>query len=257
MNISVCIATYNGEKFIAEQLNSILCQLKYNDEIIIVDDCSLDNTVKVIMELNNPLIKIYINDKNYGHVYSFNRSIGLAKNKIILLSDQDDIWTKDRVEIMKSNLLSSKSYLLTANFKVMNTDGEIYEVVKGKICKTDSNRNLINILRIFCGNINYFGSLMIFTNSLKKIIFPIPSFVEAHDIWIALAANLLRKNQHINEIALIRRIHCNNVTNPNRNNFRKILTRFKFLVYIIVLTYRIFQHKLNKFNKNKISEGDF
>ena len=95
MSISVCIATYNGEKFIQKQIKSILSQISLNDEVIVVDDLSSDNTVKIIESLNDKRIKIYLNNKNQREVYSFNRAIELAKNNFIFLSDQDDIWIGD------------------------------------------------------------------------------------------------------------------------------------------------------------------
>ena len=67
MDISVCMATYNGEKYIEEQLKSILPQIGINDEVIIVDDCSTDNTVNIIREINDTRIKLFQNDRNRKH----------------------------------------------------------------------------------------------------------------------------------------------------------------------------------------------
>ena len=83
MSLSVCIATYNGEKFIQKQIKSILSQIGAEDELIIVDDCSSDNTVKILESFKDKRITICLNNKNQREVYSFNRAIELAKNDFI------------------------------------------------------------------------------------------------------------------------------------------------------------------------------
>ena len=112
MSVSVVMATYCGERYIIEQLDSIVCQLGVGDEIIICDDCSSDNTVAVIRDyitqkhLEN-IIHITINEKNLGFQNNFNKAMKLAQNEYIFFSDQDDVWldTKiaDMVKIMKEN----------------------------------------------------------------------------------------------------------------------------------------------------------
>jgi len=244
MNISVCMATYNGEKYLSEQLKSILRQLGPKDEVIIVDDFSTDGTIKVIQDFKDNRICLKINDKNHGHVYSFNRSIQLSSNDIIFLSDQDDIWINNRVEIMKNRLTLTHNFLVTGNFELMTIDGNLHFLKNTNISVESSNDNFKNIRKIFLGNVNYFGCAMAFRKELKNVILPISSFVESHDIWIALAANLMGLNDHINEVTLIRRIHGNNVTDPNRSFFIKIKTRIEFILSIIILINRI-----RKYNK--------
>ena len=73
-NISVCLATYNGEKYIKEQIDSILPELKEGDELLILDDCSNDNTVNLINSyLFDVRIKLILNNTNLGHVQTFNK----------------------------------------------------------------------------------------------------------------------------------------------------------------------------------------
>jgi len=102
MTSSVALCTYNGEKFIAEQLNSIASQTVSVDEIIICDDCSRDKTCEIIKlfiskhpELNAHL---YRNENNIGFLRNFEKALSLCSGDIIFLSDQDDIWMKDKVE---------------------------------------------------------------------------------------------------------------------------------------------------------------
>ena len=90
--ISVCIATYNGEKYIEEQIASILPQLKENDEIIISDDYSTDNTIQVLTKINSKKIKIFKNQGEKGYTSNFENAIKQAKGNYIFLCDQDDVW---------------------------------------------------------------------------------------------------------------------------------------------------------------------
>ena len=81
-NVSVCIATYNGEKYILEQINSILNQISIDDEIIVVDDCSKDNTVDVIKSIDDTRIKIVINEFNLGVNCSFENALNWISYKM-------------------------------------------------------------------------------------------------------------------------------------------------------------------------------
>jgi glycosyltransferase involved in cell wall biosynthesis len=98
--VSVALCTYNGGRYLEKQLNSILEQTYPIDEIIIVDDCSTDETISIVKEyqLKNPVIKLFLNDKNLGSNKSFKHAISLATNDLIALCDQDDIWYPNKIE---------------------------------------------------------------------------------------------------------------------------------------------------------------
>ena len=105
MKTSVAIATYNGEKYIIEQLESILYQTQAVDEVIICDDCSQDRTVHIIRDFIvqhelNCTWKLFVNDQNLGYCENFKKAIYLCTGDIVFFCDQDDIWVKNRVEVM-------------------------------------------------------------------------------------------------------------------------------------------------------------
>lgn len=113
--ISVAMCTFNGEKYIKEQIESIINQSLVPDEIIICDDCSKDNTVNIIKEtLDNWSGKVYlvVNEKNLGYRKNFEKAISLCHGDIIFLSDQDDVWNKDKIEIIKTEIEKDKNILL-------------------------------------------------------------------------------------------------------------------------------------------------
>ena len=96
--ISVCMACYNGEKFIQEQVDSIICQLGLDDELIISDDGSNDRTLDILFSYEDSRIKILHNRACHGFVGNFENALSHAKGDYIFLSDQDDIWKKEKVQ---------------------------------------------------------------------------------------------------------------------------------------------------------------
>jgi glycosyltransferase involved in cell wall biosynthesis len=235
------MASFNGEKFILKQINSILLQLSKDDELIIIDDCSKDDTFKIISEINNKRIKIIKNERNLGIVQSFSRSMLLAKGDFIFLSDQDDIWFPNRLKFMLSEIKAHNACLVTSNFRwIDENDNEIYPIFKGLI-KNNSNKHYKNILNIFQGHNNYLGCAMVFKKSLLQIAVPIPNIVEAHDLWIAKIGNLLHSNLHLNESTFFKRKHSNNssLLFSKRKLYKKIYSRFVFFISILIILLRI------------------
>ena len=96
--ISVVMATYNGAKYLAEQIDSILVQLTDNDEIIVSDDCSTDNTVDILHSYKDGRLRVIRTTGNLGPIRNFEYALSHARNNIIVLSDQDDQWLPDRLE---------------------------------------------------------------------------------------------------------------------------------------------------------------
>ena len=107
-SISVAMATYNGEAYIVQQIESILHQTHPVDEIIIVDDGSTDRTVDYIRQLNCPLIRLWQNETNLGYIENFYKALTQTTGAYIFLADQDDIWEPDKVEQVLSVLQGSE-----------------------------------------------------------------------------------------------------------------------------------------------------
>lgn len=246
--VSVCMATYNGEKFIKEQIESILIQLGGNDELIIVDDCSQDHTLQIINDFNDKRIQLYRNEVNRGHVYTFSKAVSLSKNQYIFFADQDDIWVQGRLKKMKDSLIKTGVNVLSSNFDLLLNDGAYKQADEWRLYNRDSSLYLKNILNIFMGKRSYLGCAMAFCRDINNIVFPIPRYVESHDLWLAIAANLTRSNLHMEEVTIVRRIHGNNTSGPNRNFMLKIRARIIFLVSLFHLTLRIFRSKKIKYN---------
>lgn len=95
--ISVCIATYNGEKYIGEQIASILKQLNANDEVIISDDGSTDATLSIIKTFQDPRIRVIPGPQKHSPTQNFENVLHHAQGDYIFLSDQDDVWKTNKV----------------------------------------------------------------------------------------------------------------------------------------------------------------
>jgi glycosyltransferase involved in cell wall biosynthesis len=235
MKVSVCLATFNGEKYIKAQLESILNQLEFNDELIIVDDKSSDNTLNIVNSYSDSRIKKISNEINLGVNKSFELAIIQAKNDIIFLADQDDIWTQNRVSKFKNYfILNPEISLITGNSDFINENGIsiTFNEIQG-VRSEDSKKNISNIFDIFLGKTNYYGCTMAFRSRFIQKIYPFPTYIESHDIHIALTANILNVNLHIDDIVLYRRIHSQNNSLYKRNIFKKIKSRIIFILNII------------------------
>src|SRR5688572_19081887 len=102
--ISVCIPTFNGEKFIHRQLESIISQLSPDDEIVISDDSSSDNTLNIIKSLNDSRIKLLDNNHFRNPIFNLENALKHAKGDFIFLADQDDLWKENKVPLLLKKL---------------------------------------------------------------------------------------------------------------------------------------------------------
>lgn len=239
MKSSVCICSYNGEKFIQEQLNSILNQIGKKDEVIIIDDCSTDKTVRLIEQYKDMRINLIINKKNLGPIKTFEKAIKFSKNEIIFLSDQDDIWIEGRFELMKNKLLNSDAFLLSSNSIFIDKYNEPIKFEIDGVFEKDSKNYKKNIIDIFVGKTNYYSCLMAFKRDFINLILPIPTYVESNCLWFAMCANLTNKNLHIEAVTLKRRIHENNFSLKPRKLILKIFSRIKLLIQIFEILKRL------------------
>ncbi|MDQ3374150.1 MAG: glycosyltransferase [Acidobacteriota bacterium] len=105
--LSVALCTYNGEKYIVEQLDSIAMQSVTVDEVVICDDVSTDNTVKLVQDYTFTApynVRLFINETNLGSTRNFEKALSLCNGDIIFLCDQDDVWMPHKVETIKNYL---------------------------------------------------------------------------------------------------------------------------------------------------------
>lgn len=233
-NISICIATFNGEKYIKEQLSSILSQLSLHDEVIISDDSSTDNTVKIIYEFNDPRVKLIEGQKFKNPIFNFENAIKKAKGDILFLADQDDIWSENKVEICLQYL--KKYDVVVSDCKVMDSDGSILAESLFKL--KSSRKGLVkNLFRN-----SYQGCCMAFRKSLLKVALPFPKEIPLHDIWLGFIAELFFKVKFIDSQLVLYRKHNLNFSSTTETSqftfINKILFRWNIIKYVFLASYR-------------------
>lgn len=235
---SICMATFNGAPYLRAQLASILEQMEEGDELIIVDDASQDETLDIVRAYGDPRVRLYVNQVNQGHVRSFARALQQARHPCLVLADQDDVWAAGRLAILRAALARPGVWLATGNARFIDADGKPIPPAYRDLDPADSQRNAGNILRIFTGQAFYYGCNMAFRKELAQLALPIPAYVESHDLWLAMAANLCGANLHLGDVLLYRRIHGSNVTTSRRPLWRKLKSRLIFLRSLLHLAMR-------------------
>ena len=236
---SVCMATYNGEKFIVAQLHSILEQIGLNDEVIIVDDSSVDGTVHEIEKINDSRVKVIVLQENVGHVRAFEEALRNATNDIIFFADQDDIWCSDKYsKVLEKFKVEIPPCLVVHSLSAINEDSSFLSELwlPLKAARESGIKLLIGELL----KPRVFGSAAAFKRSILKIMLPFPKGVYAHDHWLTICAGLTGKSDFMSDNLVYRRIHNNNVTPVNGlSYFFKIHYRLIFAYLVLVGWFRL------------------
>jgi glycosyltransferase involved in cell wall biosynthesis len=223
------MAVYNGARFIAEQVESILQQIGQSDELIIVDDASTDESVAIVKSFREPRVRLLCNTTNLGVVETFERALSEANGELIFLSDQDDIWEPNKVattiQVFASNpwarlVVSDASLVDEAGVFLANS----YYQQRGKF----GDGLLANFSQC-----RYLGCVMAFRSSLIPDILPFPKGLDVlHDIWIGMRNKLSGGETYFIDRPLVRyRRHATNVTGRERlSRLRQFRTRFHLVL---------------------------
>jgi glycosyltransferase involved in cell wall biosynthesis len=229
--ISVCMATYNGASFVAEQIASILPQLGPEDELVVVDDASSDQTVAVVRSVGDERVRVHQNDHNVGYVQTFERALGLAHGDLIFLADQDDVWPEGRVATMVRAL--DRGAVVAGNLAILGGPSTMRGPFGEKDWRIDSaasGHTLRNLVRLAASDIPYFGSAMAVRREVLDLALPFPASVrELHDGWLALLGLMLRSMVHVDDRVVLRRLHEGNTTGRIRSPWTMLRGRLLFL----------------------------
>lgn len=234
--ISVCIATYNGGKFLKEQLESILSQLSANDEIIISDDGSVDDTMSIIYNFNDSRIKVFSHIPQCGYsnhqksTSNFENALVRCSGDYIFLADQDDIWLPNKVSKCVQ-LLSKYDFIVHSRIEI-----DKYSNIISNVCELSHPLNWFSILI----KMKWFGCCMAFRRNVLNIVLPFPLRLIAHDYWISIMAMKFCNCYILDEPLILYRKHDNSVSQHISNSLTfKILYRLKLLFQIISRSFHI------------------
>lgn len=228
MKISVCMASYNGEMYIREQIESILKQLKDNDELIISDDNSSDKTRVIIEEINDHRIKVVLNKGEKGYTKNFENALQESSGDVIFLADQDDIWVDNKVEIMLKHLENSD--MVVSNAKIVDAQLKVIH---------DSHFLLHNVKKGFWNNFlktRYIGACMAFKRNVLTRALPFPKNQKycAHDYWLAIVSEAYFKVSIEGNPLLLYRRHDKNASTGGE------ISQNSFLFKVLVRVYCLF-----------------
>lgn len=241
--ISVCIATHNGERYIKEQVNSILTQLNEEDEIVVSDDGSTDHTIEILEAINDKRIHLYrftqpCKSKTV-HTYvcrNFENALLHAKGDYIYLSDQDDWWMPDKVEKIQVGL---RNHILVVH--------------RAEICDENlSPKGILmygeefvykNFLALKAGK--YYGCTIAFRNGLLKYILPFPIHLLLHDHWIGCVAELVGSVYYEKTPLIKYRQHGSNTSGGTSNNSWAFKVWYRIYMYVNLIKRTIIVRKNN------------
>ena len=230
--ISVCMATYNGAKYIQEQIDSILPQLHPDDELIISDDNSADTTREIVLSYGDPRIKLlhFLQNKPSGVTKdrfvtnNFFHALSHAKGDYIFLCDQDDIWLPNKITRCLETLQHAD--IVTHNCTVI--DGH-------KTLLHDSFFELAHTKKGFWPSFlkmgTHLGCCMAFRRSVLKTILPMTTV--PHDTWICLLTELLYTTMLLPEPLVMYRRHSANVSKASQRSTLPVWYRIYYRIPIL------------------------
>ena len=238
--ISVCMATYNGGKYIKEQLESILCQLSKDDEVIISDDGSTDDTLSVVEGLHDSRIKVYHFRRDKKGIEpvqlittNFENALNHANGDFIFLSDQDDVWLPNKMDVMLSYLQN-------------------YDYVVSDCFITDSELNVKSNTRFYAGSgftknrwkalfvpTPYQGSCAGFKRKILDKALPFPKGIQSHDRWIGYIASFFYSYIILPDSLILYRRHEENSSTATQKSgnglWVKVKIRLKYIIELLKL----------------------
>lgn len=225
--IDILMATYNGEKYLVEQLDSIINQTYHNWNLLIRDDNSTDKTLEIIQNYHkkDKRIKILKDNKgNLGIVRNFEELLKSSESEFIMFSDQDDIWVENKLDMYLKMIekIKNKGFMI-------HSDAILFDKNKSNILKdTFISKKAINkgLENVF---FNYFvqGATILISKEIKNFILPFPKEVYLHDRYIHLISELFFERIFVNKALIYYRQHGDNQIGA-KNTVRELLSKRYF-----------------------------
>lgn len=203
--VSIAMCTYNGEQYLAEQLDSIVGQTYANLEIVIVDDCSSDGTLDILTEYakRDNRIRLICNDENLGFVRNFEKAINECRGDLIALADQDDIWFLNKISCLVENI--GEDWLIYSKVAVIDSNGVRQDVEFPTVNRIEGRCALSLIL-----NNCVTGHACLIRRELLELAMPAMSQMPYHDQWLAIVAASRGKLKAGSDVLSLYRKHDSN-----------------------------------------------
>lgn len=238
--ISVCMATFNGAEFVAAQILSILPQLSSLDEVIIYDDCSTDTTTSELLAIIDPRIHVIKGYQNVGYVEAFERCLCSASGEYIFLSDQDDVWHANKVDVVMRSLQSVDFVAHDVRYVDKNLRPLGFNGGSQRSLSVGLFANLIQIRILGCA--------MAFRRELLDYALPFPKNhkLMSHDAWLVLVAAMSFRTDVIKPPLLDYRRHRYNTSNGGGKSENSLGTKTLIRCYAVAQLIRVFLFKMKR-----------
>lgn len=215
--VSVAMCTYNGEKYITEQLESIAKQSCQVDELVICDDGSSDRTVPILRDFANKVsfpVRIYVNEVNLGSTKNFEKALELCQGSFLFLCDQDDVWREDKVERLIAFFERHPQYdAVFSNANLINDSGTLMSAKLWDNFGFDEQKQVLwssgKANEVLFRNYIVTGATMAIRKTVLDQLAPFPTHLGPyiHDTWMALALGVQNKIGFTTETLMSYRIH--------------------------------------------------
>jgi glycosyltransferase involved in cell wall biosynthesis len=207
MNISIAMATYNGERYIREQLDSFAAQTLLPDELVICDDCSGDDTLAIVEDFaESAKFRVHFvrNERKLGYTLNFEKALSLCGGDLIFLSDQDDVWFPEKLQIIRDVFRSHPAVEVVIN-DIEIADAQLKPSGVTQASNTQraghKDRGFVN------------GCSTTITKGWRNVVLPIPPTYAVYDHWIHMAAYYLNKRLVLDNTLQYYRRHEGNTSN--------------------------------------------
>jgi glycosyltransferase involved in cell wall biosynthesis len=224
---SVCMATYNGERYIEQQIASILPQLGGDDELVISDDSSVDSTVDIIRKIGDPRLRLLTGGTYRSPIYNIENALRHSRGAFIFLADQDDVWLEGKISRMLKALETFE--MVACDCKVVDQDLTVLH--ESYFSWIGASPGFVQTL---CKT-PYVGNCMAFRRSLLVRALPFPSNLPMHDWWLALLAEASGKVCLLREPFVLFRRHSGAVSTSFAASERPMLTKIADRIRLLLL----------------------
>ena len=228
---SVAMAVYNGQRYIREQIDSVLERMGQNDELVISYDPSTDGTLAIIQgyAADDPRVRVVMHDRPSGAQANFTNAVMHCRGKYIFLADQDDVWIGDKVEkvvrcfeLTGADLVVHDGYMADGDLNPL--PGTIFERYG------TSDNPIRNIVKC-----TYWGCCMAFRAHVRDYVCPFPTENKVgHDLWLGVLVGFHGKTARLHECLMKHRLHGDNVTTDKRRPLPQILSHRATLLKLLL-----------------------
>jgi glycosyltransferase involved in cell wall biosynthesis len=219
-SVSVVMSVFNGRRYVKEQIQSVLSQLEANDELIITDDASVDDSMDIIRAIHSPLIRLFRNKSNLGVIRNFQNGLTIARKEVVFLCDQDDIWLPGkRAAFVAAFDANPATAVVVSDAEVIDASGALIarSFMAGRGGFSGSIRGTLWRNR-------FLGCAMAVRHSVVKSALPIPEWAPMHDMWLGVIGCMAGRVHYLSTPYLQYRRHGQNATtrapNPVHVMFR-------------------------------------